>query len=457
MSVYIFLGPSLPLDQARQELGEAVFLPPVRRGDVYRLVADGRPLVIGIVDGLFDTVPAVVHKEILFAISRGVRVLGAASMGALRAAELWQFGMEGVGRVFEQYRSGKWDADDEVAVVHGGAEVGHQATSVALATIRFALAEAQNRNIISPAAVDDLISAAKDQFYAHRSWRSLHEIGQLSGLDPEELSAFRAYVADECPDAKRDDALALLRRIRELLADGAAPPPHDFDFETTVYWERLTAEAGSLVDVRRADPVRQDSAPVTNSDLFRHVQVRPNGPDRVRATALLHLLDHYATTMNLAPSEQEQKESLAKFRRRRGLLSAVQTRRWLAEQHITEDELRSLIRLELALEAVLARSDQAVRSLLPLELKRRGEFTQAVRAITRKKQVIEQLDVRSLTLADAGVGFADLLDWYQATRQSLHGSIKEHADHLGFDSPRELFSEILLEYVTERGSETDIG
>ena len=92
--VAVFLGPTLGWDEAarcstpstsRRPL--TVTLHAVRRG----------VRVIGLVDGVFERVPAVWHKEILFALSEGVHVYGAASMGALRAAELDTFGMRGVG------------------------------------------------------------------------------------------------------------------------------------------------------------------------------------------------------------------------------------------------------------------------------------------------------------------------------------------------------------------------
>ena len=96
---------------------------PVAQGDVYRAVTAVEPLEsIGIIDGQFDHVPAVWHKEILWAMDRGVHVYGSASMGALRAAELHAFGMEGVGEIFECYRDGTLEDDDEVAVVHGAAD-----------------------------------------------------------------------------------------------------------------------------------------------------------------------------------------------------------------------------------------------------------------------------------------------------------------------------------------------
>ena len=120
VNVYVFTGPTISPAEARREL-EAVYLPPAAEGDVYRVTLH-RPQAIGIIDGYFQSVPTVRHKEILWAMSRGIHVFGSASIGALRAAELTAFGMEGVGAVFEFYRDGMLEDDDEVAMAHGPAE-----------------------------------------------------------------------------------------------------------------------------------------------------------------------------------------------------------------------------------------------------------------------------------------------------------------------------------------------
>src|SRR5579859_4749374 len=112
METVIFLGPTLEVNEARKVLG-GEYLPPAAQGDLYR-VARERPFSIGLVDGYFEHVPAVWHKEILWALSQGIHVFGAASMGALRAAELHPFGMQGVGRIFEAFRDGMLEDDDEV-------------------------------------------------------------------------------------------------------------------------------------------------------------------------------------------------------------------------------------------------------------------------------------------------------------------------------------------------------
>ena len=64
-------------------------------------------------------------------------------MGALRAAELHTFGMRGVGRIFEAFRDGEVEDDDEVAVVHGPAELGYLVLSEPMFNIRATLARAE--------------------------------------------------------------------------------------------------------------------------------------------------------------------------------------------------------------------------------------------------------------------------------------------------------------------------
>lgn len=117
MRVHVFAGPTLPTARVRELVPGAVCHPPVRHGDLLRLdTAPGDTVVV--IDGLWHQSAPVRHKEILLLLAEGVRVVGAASMGALRAAELAPYGMTGVGQIFDQLRTGVLDADDEVAVLH---------------------------------------------------------------------------------------------------------------------------------------------------------------------------------------------------------------------------------------------------------------------------------------------------------------------------------------------------
>jgi len=192
----VFLGPSMPLEEAHRLL-DAEFLPPIRRGDIARLPNSIR--FIGIIDGEFFQHLAVSPKEIINALSRGIKVFGSSSMGALRAAETHTFGMVGIGRIFEQFRDGILDADDEVAVAY---EPGtYRALSDAMVNIRESLALARNAGIITESQHDALISAIKARYFPHRTWRALEQI-----CPPLRKFAERQPL----PDLKRDDACALL-------------------------------------------------------------------------------------------------------------------------------------------------------------------------------------------------------------------------------------------------------
>lgn len=244
MTLYVFLGPSLPLTEARQ-ICAAVYLPPVRLGDVHRCVEFGGATAIGIIDGYFERVPAVWHKEILWALASGVAVAGAASMGALRAAELAPFGMQGIGRIFEAYARGvfppfdsePFEDDDEVAVVHGPAEAGWMATE-AMVNIRATLAAAAAAGIIDLILRDRLAAAAKAMFYKDRSWATLLHRADADGIDAEALARLRAWLPAGRIDQKRLDAIALLQR---LAADRSPSPAARFAFADTTLWRRAVA------------------------------------------------------------------------------------------------------------------------------------------------------------------------------------------------------------------------
>ena len=146
----VFVGPSLAAEAAA-ELFPVSYRSPAAQGDILKAVRDGAR-AIGLIDGYFEGVPAVWHKEILFALSSGVHVFGAASMGALRAAELAPFGMCGVGQIFAWYRDGVIDADDEVALIHGPAETSFVSLSEPLVNVRATLIEAASSARSIPSA-----------------------------------------------------------------------------------------------------------------------------------------------------------------------------------------------------------------------------------------------------------------------------------------------------------------
>jgi hypothetical protein len=214
MRSVVFLGPSLDHAAAARVL-DARYLPPVARGDIDALLADGAPEAIGIVDGRFFQSLAISPKEVLRAVDAGCRVYGASSMGALRAAELAPYGMIGVGSIFEMYRDEVVDADDEVAMIYDPASL--CAMSDPLVNMRVSFAAASRDGVISQSEAELCVAAARRLYYPDRTYRAVLE-AVAGRLQRATRTALEAYVTALAPDAKREDALRLLAVMRDDLS-----------------------------------------------------------------------------------------------------------------------------------------------------------------------------------------------------------------------------------------------
>lgn len=211
--IVVFLGPSL--DRAGAEaILSADYRPPARRGDVLKAAEDGAR-IIGIVDGVFFQDSAVGHKEVLAVLEMGVYVVGASSMGALRAAELLPFGMEGVGEIFRLYRDGVLISDDEVALIFD--PVSYRPLSEPLVNIRDNLRAATKGGYIDEVSGGKILAAAKSLYFPKRSYDLVLDVAE--GLDEEDRGGFRRFLASERRDLKREDAVLALMRIKEIAGE----------------------------------------------------------------------------------------------------------------------------------------------------------------------------------------------------------------------------------------------
>lgn len=231
-AVVVFLGPSLPRELAREVL-DADYRPPARMGDVYLALQAGVRTIV-LVDGLFHGTPSVWHREIVDALAAGIRVLGAGSMGALRAAELHRLGMEGFGTVFEWYRDGAIDGDDEVALLHGPQEAGYVAFSEPLVNLRASLAAAVAAGDLDSGRASELVAAAKRSHYPERSFDAL--LAFARDWPPAETAHLAEVLRVHRTDVKRTDALGVLRRVADD-AGPAAPTPREGLAPRSMMWE----------------------------------------------------------------------------------------------------------------------------------------------------------------------------------------------------------------------------
>lgn len=351
-AVCFFAGPSVQTPQFEVECGtfeaDVTILPPVQQGDLLRL---GRhlPDVVGIIDGYFLSVPAVLHKEILWLLENGVRVLGASSMGALRAAELDLFGMEGVGQIYRMYKSGVIDGDDEVALLHVEAEGGYRAVTEPLVNLRHTLDRAWRRGVISARTRKTIVRAAKSLSFMERSESTILANARTEGAPEEELARLEAFSREYPEDLKAQDALTLARTIaRRLRGCESWPPRVDFRLNRTLYHHLFEREyLGEL----KADQTIPDSLVLSFQKLLD-----PSFSDSLRRATQQWLILDEARTLGLICAPDD--ELAGAFTSTNDLESEAALDRWLADRHLSPGEWLDALR-DRDLEAqVLARCQE---------------------------------------------------------------------------------------------------
>jgi hypothetical protein len=342
----IFIGPTLPRAEVQGYLPDAIVLGPAACGDILRATRAGAGRIC-LIDGYFDHRLSVWHKEILWALTRRVQVYGAASMGALRAAELHSFGMLGVGEIFKWYRAGIIDKDDEVAVAHESADRAYHAVSDAMVNIRATLTLAQEEGIIDAAACQALLTIAASQYYPVRRLRDAvalatqtHSAAAYDGLQRWLGAGCKPKV-----DQKARDAWTLLRTIKEGPASSRVDVP-PFDFEYTEVWHELfkkTSLAPTQVEIEMARKERSGvpeaapapAQPAPRSGSMRDTialleQAHPQLLVRFGQQAVERALALCLAELNgLQADPTLTQQASEAFRRERGLLTTKQTLAWL--------------------------------------------------------------------------------------------------------------------------------
>ena len=211
----IFLGPSLSHKRARK-IFDADYRPPARKGDFLRLAAQSDVKLVGFVDGVFlqDYPPTPIE---VYHLTRkeGVLLAGAASLGALRAVELEKFGMVGIGKIFQLYKSGKINADDEVAVTFA-LDGDYQLQSEAMIDIRYNLYLAHKNGVISKKTKDVLAKLAKGIYFPHRSYTYIIEEARSKHHSlGSEIISFGNYIMSNRKSLKEMDAIRLVKYLKE--------------------------------------------------------------------------------------------------------------------------------------------------------------------------------------------------------------------------------------------------
>ena len=213
----IFLGPSLSRQKAKNIL-EADYRPPAKKGDLLRLADSTKDIaMVGLVDGFFlQDYPPTPIEVYQLATKKNMLLVGAASLGALRAVELEKFGMIGIGKIFELYKTGKIDGDDEVAVTFE--EGRHTLQSEAMIDIRFNLFIARRKGIIDENTKRQITKVAKNVYFPFRNYADILDLSKRQyPLSDSYIESFRAYITSNRESLKERDAIKLLKYMRQRI------------------------------------------------------------------------------------------------------------------------------------------------------------------------------------------------------------------------------------------------
>ena len=204
-----FVGPTISRAEAARLCSGLDLRPPARRGDLYREREQGAWGFL-LIDGVFMQEDAVSPREVVDVLEDGALVVGAASMGALRAADCWPAGAQGVGLIYRLYRLGILESDEDVAVAVSG-DGSDTAVSLPLVNVRYATSRAVRGRVLDRATARQIVSIAAAIYYPERTWpRVLHSVGRPHPQLIEYCGQF---------DLKREDAERALSYAGRLLAD----------------------------------------------------------------------------------------------------------------------------------------------------------------------------------------------------------------------------------------------
>lgn len=245
-----FVGPTLPEQQ--RPAGPFAYRPPVKHGDLFDLCLCPGDQVL-IVDGVYQHFAPIRHKEILAQLARGVHVAGTASLGALRAAELADFGMQGLGQVYAEARAGRLVADADVAVLHADDSEGARRLTEAMVSVRHGLAELLQARQLDTGQAARLEQAAARLHFTERSAAGLRH---AAGPDRDAMQLLLDHLGRH-GDIKTRDARHALDTLASRPVPQPAPGPGTADAWPSSYgrewdFEHRPLKPGSVVGARLA-------------------------------------------------------------------------------------------------------------------------------------------------------------------------------------------------------------
>jgi hypothetical protein len=437
MITTIFLGPSMPHDEARSLLPDAVFRPPAAQGDLLAAIDQDGAEILGLIDGTFHQNLSVWHNEVCYLLSRGITIFGASSMGALRAVETDRFGMIGVGTIYNWYKHGIITGDDEVALLHGDERTNYVQMSLPLVNIRASFAQAVTQGSLENTYAEKALDFASSLYYPNRRLPLIFEACRTARFPSDQLGAVEKALTEDYVDLKRADARELLIAIQRIL-DGHSGAPEAVPFEFT-----RSSVFETLYNLDRQ--VRIADTTVTLQDIAEHAALYSTEFDELRRNALnREIVIFFGLLLGLRVEKDDIMAERASFLEKRDIHTPESLSKWLQENVLNEGDLWEYLAQEVLCRrlrrwALSSRSfDRGCKALLD-EIRIKGTFPHWAEETSEKAAIVaayhDQPEYRDIysehpkELAERHAAYANV---------RITGDARIWAEDAGFDGVNEL-------------------
>ena len=433
--VVSFVGPSLPAAEVARRFPDVLLLPPICQGDLLSAWERYHPEVCVIIDGEFGQSLSVWHKEILYVLNQGVHVVGASSMGALRAAEMERFGMVGVGKIFEHFSGGFLTADDEVALLHGDADMGWQPFTWPLVNCTATITNLRATGLIDEAEADLLVDALSSLHFSERIAPALaEELGRRGRADAEELAAM---LADAMIDQKALDAIAGIEHGLSLI--GVSMPVLEAPLHLFGRVGESMAESDTLVP--------SATTPLRRYQLVNDLALHDADFEQLSQRAIDRLLAlEYAFETGATVTAEEIASERARFLLNRSL-TEDDLGAWLVANDLDEGSFTRLmeeeaLRRRMQRWALDTRLYGRNRKIIIDQLRLEGRYPEAVRQASRRRLLADARPPQPWPTSDAE-GTELLIKHHISSGWRAQGSLDATIEDHGFDGMAGLFVGLL--------------
>jgi hypothetical protein len=427
--VLIYAGPSLDSNTIAEQLGDCDVLlkPPVKHGDFASDVLEFEPTHILILDGLFHHSLSLWHKEVIWALQiPGVKgIYGASSMGALRAADLADYGVIGCGKIFNWFYEGIISDESEVACVYGE---DYKELTIPLVNVRGALLQDIEGGIVALYEADYIFSRARAIHWTERTIKALENA--------------HPYLPSIFHDQKKVDALELLCTFRDL--------------EPIEGYQKLGEEALSGLFAAQFERDRSvDGVKLQDLDAYimlHDAEYEQHAADSDHRQLALLLADVYRIQCSFAELDQEWQ----RFNLRMAIRSQYEYERWIQENHSNAKDLLRMLREEVRLRklrrALMVRSGPRRRTQRLLDyFKLSRQYKYWVNAASAREEAIRKNGGEEALSFGGEIDVARQLNAHaQRNGLAITCSLSDYTSECGFGSARELMLALSRDQLGEK-------